>query len=1137
MQHYQLRGHEMTLLGELQRQQHSTQFCDTLLQTEGISVPTHSCVLAALSPYLSQKLSATPSPPSGQKRKLQLQSLKAHTLLKLVGLLYSGELVVKGSVEEKDVMDAVQKFGITPLIERQTSEATKEVQPQESQVGSCSKCCAFKVAGRESSKCTVMKDAQVQHEMSGRNDGHHSLEKRSCVSTGTQTPLENLNTKPVAPDHITIQPKSSSHQPSASVTKPMLNSEAFNNHTCSSNNDTSFSQRPQQECSDSTGSTNVLTQTKDNSKTSRDRVKKMSEGKHVTVRIPAIAKGAKKNMAKMKLMESASVSVKVKLRRRRTQEKLWEVVTIQDEDEAALGFAPLSQESHQTAAQTPHAHVTQTEPGNSIKLPPPPNTTSEPLLHFNDCTAPHQNGTLQSALVQQPLGLAEESDEQIEKLLEDIMMGLNILPDLGVPERDTGQSKTLSVAPSPERQYHQNIVEQSAHRTTYRAQNQVNRKCAPLVDPSGAKIPLQPQDRPSVRSADQTGLLSHRHRRHPPFQEMQSMSSGSPPWWNDLRLPRCLSPLSSLGIDDPTTSNRQLSRFERPLLTEQSGLLVFPLTHGEDKRPPLLKTHRNCWPMQCLKQLEYGPQQTRNRARPCIKNMACPTAAERKCYPKNVKRAFVHRKDVAMDDTVAPKKRKVHVDYPQDVSGSTCDGIESKKNLSICSVSLSQNNVLSKERQMATSSLKSRSVCLRKRHQQSTTNTHQKERTRTTGPPKPPTACQNRIKTRSCLKTAQVPPSDTCTQNNTDANSEVQRPPVASKRARLIKKKRERPATNTEALLPTCQTRTKTRSCLKTAQVPPSDTDANSEVQRPPVASKRACLIKQKPGTTSKTIEALFSPNTASPGTSSENQKRIEEELLEKELEKSNTTKGNGLKMRKRRRKEMVTLKNVESAAKADDNKAPKRRVAFREFQTFLKGHNFKKKSSKSQDVAKTKLDEDVDIIQLQEECPVNVNVSDDQILNGSTVEKDGLQQGSGSSSKKESAFFRDEQPSVDVVQQSFAQHTEMDQTQKNHVQGKKFVVMSPKNYNPGCSLSDSQPCRQNQMTVESNVNPQISPHLSAATEPPMSPESGHEEFIEVDVMLSSPERMPVATQYQYMLVHSDTTPSEDEGEIDVTGE
>ncbi|TMS22961.1 BTB/POZ domain-containing protein 18 [Larimichthys crocea] len=126
MQRYWWPGFEMQLLRELQRQQNNAQLCDTLLQTEGISVPAHSCVLAALSPYLSEKLSASPPPPSGQKRQLQLRTVKAQTLLKLVGLLYSGELEVKGSVEQNDVLSAVRQFGIADLVERQKDLGTNE---------------------------------------------------------------------------------------------------------------------------------------------------------------------------------------------------------------------------------------------------------------------------------------------------------------------------------------------------------------------------------------------------------------------------------------------------------------------------------------------------------------------------------------------------------------------------------------------------------------------------------------------------------------------------------------------------------------------------------------------------------------------------------------------------------------------------------------------------------------------------------------------------------------------------------------------------------------------------------------------------------------------------------------------------
>lgn len=45
--------------------------------------------------------------------------MTAQTLLKMVGLLYSGEMEVKGSLEKDEVMYAARQFGITNLVEGQ----------------------------------------------------------------------------------------------------------------------------------------------------------------------------------------------------------------------------------------------------------------------------------------------------------------------------------------------------------------------------------------------------------------------------------------------------------------------------------------------------------------------------------------------------------------------------------------------------------------------------------------------------------------------------------------------------------------------------------------------------------------------------------------------------------------------------------------------------------------------------------------------------------------------------------------------------------------------------------------------------------------------------------------------------------
>lgn len=144
---------------------------------KGISVPTHSCVLAALSPYLSQKLSTSPSPSSGQKRQLKLQSVKAQTLLKLVGLLYSGEVEVKGGLEQNDVLSAARKFGITDLVEGQKDVGMKSGEPQEKRCSGC----------RERNESRKIQDAQVQAEMAERRATDCAVGKTNSVSTGTQT--------------------------------------------------------------------------------------------------------------------------------------------------------------------------------------------------------------------------------------------------------------------------------------------------------------------------------------------------------------------------------------------------------------------------------------------------------------------------------------------------------------------------------------------------------------------------------------------------------------------------------------------------------------------------------------------------------------------------------------------------------------------------------------------------------------------------------------------------------------------------------------------------------------------------------------------------------------------------------------
>ncbi|CAI5652265.1 unnamed protein product [Oreochromis niloticus] len=114
---YQKPGFDTLLLTELQRQQQCSQFCDTLLKAEGVSIPAHSCILSAISPHISSALSSTPTPAVGQSRLLEFRALGACTLLHLVRLLYSGEMAGEGEREKQQAISAAAKLGIHGLVE------------------------------------------------------------------------------------------------------------------------------------------------------------------------------------------------------------------------------------------------------------------------------------------------------------------------------------------------------------------------------------------------------------------------------------------------------------------------------------------------------------------------------------------------------------------------------------------------------------------------------------------------------------------------------------------------------------------------------------------------------------------------------------------------------------------------------------------------------------------------------------------------------------------------------------------------------------------------------------------------------------------------------------------------------------
>ncbi|XP_028816735.1 uncharacterized protein LOC114768547 [Denticeps clupeoides] len=168
------------LLKELQRQQLSAQFCDTILQAQGVSVPVHSCVLSAFSPRLSGTLSALPAVPAGHCRLIQLEAVKAATLLRLVGLLYSG--VLEGDKEE--LLLAAGRLGIKPWLEGKERRPEDEGAEEDGWHHGGGKRCIERVVYREVAAQTEglqwiressMQTFAEQHTGEGEHPVHHDI--------------------------------------------------------------------------------------------------------------------------------------------------------------------------------------------------------------------------------------------------------------------------------------------------------------------------------------------------------------------------------------------------------------------------------------------------------------------------------------------------------------------------------------------------------------------------------------------------------------------------------------------------------------------------------------------------------------------------------------------------------------------------------------------------------------------------------------------------------------------------------------------------------------------------------------------------------------------------------------------------
>lgn len=135
-----------------------------------------------------------------------MQALKAQTLVKLVGLLYSGELEVTGSMEQNDVLSAVHQLGITELVACNRDCGMKEGEIQKRDFQSCK---SIEEEGRRRSKRLTKQNRGVQLDTAEEGAVYCVCEKRPSVSKGTQTDPTCFR--------LPIQTQASNQEPASSL--------------------------------------------------------------------------------------------------------------------------------------------------------------------------------------------------------------------------------------------------------------------------------------------------------------------------------------------------------------------------------------------------------------------------------------------------------------------------------------------------------------------------------------------------------------------------------------------------------------------------------------------------------------------------------------------------------------------------------------------------------------------------------------------------------------------------------------------------------------------------------------------------------------------------------------------------------
>ncbi|CAL8331353.1 unnamed protein product [Merluccius merluccius] len=364
MRSYWLPGFQSRLLSELQRQQNNTIFCDTLLQTDGVSVPAHGCVLAALSPYLSQKLSASPCPPAGQKRRVKLQAVNAQTLLKLVGLLYSGLLEVNETTDQADVLAAANQLGFDRLVEGQGDVRGEEAEVEQLICGICRKACLLAKERKEREELITC-NVEVQVGTEGKRDVETQVEGTGFVHAATQTIGAQSDVCPSSSPQNTSIPRLLTPSPITALldetglsndvqfdcvpdvaAAPIFSNTSMHEVTKTTTTTISSAPRNTRVTSELSNCTRPKQRSlhRNNRKTcargmAGGRKKEATEGRPTQTKGNKMrkwrvkdsgGKGSPTRMTAMGLVKTREISVKVKLRRVKQQGQMWEVVHMRD---------------------------------------------------------------------------------------------------------------------------------------------------------------------------------------------------------------------------------------------------------------------------------------------------------------------------------------------------------------------------------------------------------------------------------------------------------------------------------------------------------------------------------------------------------------------------------------------------------------------------------------------------------------------------------------------------------------------------------------------------------------------------------------------------------------------------------------